>query len=243
MTRAVAIIPARGGSKGIPGKNLKPFLGVPLIVHSIRAALAAQTVADVVVSSDDSRILEVAEKAGATGVLRPEDISGDEASSEAALLHAAGACRACDDAETLVFLQCTSPLTTQDEIDLVVRARERLAADTAFSVVEVHAFLWEIAPDGTGIGVNHDASKPRQRRQDRPHQFRETGAIYALRKSGFLKARQRFFGKSVPVVLPEATEIDLDTPRDWIALEAFAVASGRGPRNVSRIKDPSVGDG
>ncbi|WP_299814713.1 NTP transferase domain-containing protein [uncultured Roseibium sp.] len=229
MKRAVAIIPARGGSKGIPGKNVKPFLGEPLIAHAIRAALAAETVSDVVVSSDDPGILDVAARYGATCVLRPAEIAGDEASSEAALLHAVGARRECEDAETIVFLQCTSPLTTPDEIDLVVRTGERLAADTAFSVVEVHAFLWEIAPDGTGIGVNHDASKPRQRRQDRPEQFRETGAIYALRKSGFIEAGQRFFGKSVPVVLPDATEIDLDTPRDWLALEAFAVACGRKP--------------
>ena len=222
MERAVAIIPARGGSKGIPGKNIKPFLGIPLVVHSIRAALAAETVSDVVVTSDDPAILEVARQAGAIPLLRPIEISGDEASSESALLHAIEMCDVCRDAQTIVFLQCTSPLTTADEIDSVVRARERLEADTAFSVVEVHAFLWEIAPDGTGIGINHDATQPRQRRQDRPAQFRETGAIYALEKEGFCKAGQRFFGKSVPVVLTGATEIDLDTPKDWIALEAFS---------------------
>ena len=135
---------------------------------------------------------------------------------------ASGCTTSCADADTIVMLQCTSPLTTSEEIDMVVRERERLNADTAFSVVEVHAFLWEIAEDGTGIGVNHDASKPRQRRQDRPRQFRETGAIYALRKEGFAAAGQRFFGRSVPVILSEATEIDLDTPRDWITLEAYA---------------------
>jgi CMP-N-acetylneuraminic acid synthetase len=225
--RAVAVIPARGGSKGIPGKNIKPFLGLPLVAHSIRAALAAETVDEVIVSSDDDAILAVAEAHGATGLKRPLDISGDEASSESALLHAVGAHDGCAAAATLVMLQCTSPLTTAAEIDLVVSERARLGADTAFSVVEVHAFLWRIAPDGSGIGVNHDASKPRQRRQDRPEEFRETGAIYAFEKTGFCAAGQRFFGKSVPVVLPEATEIDLDTPKDWIALEAFARASGR----------------
>ncbi|MBN9669923.1 cytidylyltransferase domain-containing protein [Roseibium aggregatum] len=229
MKRSVAIIPARGGSKGIPGKNIKPFLGEPLVVHTIRAALAAESVNDVIVTSDDPKILAVAEQAGAIPVLRPAEISGDTASSESALLHTIETSEACRAADTIVFLQCTSPLTTSDEIDLVVRAREHLEADTAFSVVEVHAFLWEIAADGTGVGVNHDATRPRQRRQDRPEQFRETGAIYALRKDGFRAAGQRFFGKSVPVVLADATEIDLDTPRDWIALEAFAKASGRVP--------------
>jgi CMP-N-acetylneuraminic acid synthetase len=225
--RTVAIVPARGGSKGIPGKNIKPFLGLPLVAHSIRAALAAETVAEVIVSSDDDAILATAREYGATCVRRPSEISGDEASSESAVLHALQTVPSCANAETVVMLQCTSPLTTSAEIDLVVRERSRSEADTTFSVVEVHAFLWEIAPDGTGIGVNHDAAKPRQRRQDRPRQFRETGAIYALGKEGFTAAGQRFFGRSVPVILEDATEIDLDTPRDWIALEAFARATGK----------------
>ncbi|MBO6506875.1 MAG: acylneuraminate cytidylyltransferase family protein [Roseibium sp.] len=227
MERAVAIIPARGGSKGIPGKNIKPFLGRPLIAHSIEAARNAGSVSEVLVTSDDDGILAVAEQYGAIGVRRPGEISGDEASSESALLHAIETHDACRNADTIVFLQCTAPLTTSEEIDKVVEARHRLGADTAFSVVEVHAFLWRINPDGTGIGVNHDITRPRQRRQDRPEEFRETGAIYALRKDGFVQSGQRFFGKSVPVPLPGATEIDLDTHQDWLSLEAFAIASGR----------------
>ncbi|GAA0782937.1 acylneuraminate cytidylyltransferase family protein [Roseibium denhamense] len=227
MTRTVAIIPARGGSKGIPGKNIKPFLGTPLVGHAIKAALGAETVTDVIVSSDDDKILRVAEAFGATPLKRPPGISGDEASSESAVLHAIGALEICQQAETLLFLQCTSPLTTSAEIDQVVRSRIELKGDTAFSVVEVHAFLWEIGEDGSGYGVNHDASKPRQRRQDRPRQYRETGAIYALDRKGFAEAGQRFFGRSVPVVLSDAVEIDLDTPRDWLALEAYARSVGQ----------------
>lgn len=225
MTGAVAIIPARGGSKGIPGKNIKPFLGVPLIGHMIRAALAAETIDDVIVSSDDDKILEVAKDFGADVLKRPPEISGDEASSEAAVLHAIEIHEACRNAEIVLFLQCTSPLTTSTQIDRVVNTLEDKKADMSFSVVEVHAFLWEIAPDGTGIGINHDSTKPRQRRQDRPPQYRETGAIYALRKDGFAASGQRFFGKSMPVVLEDAVEIDLDTMKDWVALEAYAKAT------------------
>jgi CMP-N-acetylneuraminic acid synthetase len=233
MERAVAIIPARGGSKGIPGKNIKPFLGLPLIAHSIKAALNSTTISEVLVTSDDDAILAIAEEYGAVAIKRPADISGDEASSESALLHAIHSHAACETADTIVFLQCTAPLTTSGEIDKVVLERNRLAADTAFSVVEVHSFLWEIKPDGTGVGVNHDICKPRQRRQDRPDEFRETGAIYALGKDGFVKSGQRFFGKNVPVVLPDATEIDLDTQRDWLSLETYAIASGRVAKTTS----------
>ena len=220
--KTVAVIPARGGSKGIPGKNIKPFLGLPLVAHAILAARKAQTITDVVVSSDDDAILQVADNYGASILRRPAGISGDEASSESAMLHAIETHPACQEADVMVMMQCTSPLTTAEQIDLVVQERARLRADTAFSVVEVHAFLWEIAEDGTGVGVNHDASKPRQRRQDRPRQFRETGAIYAFDKKGFVAAGQRFFGRSVPVNLPDAPEVDLDTMKDWIALEGLA---------------------
>lgn len=222
MSHTVAIIPARGGSKGIPGKNIRPFLGVPLIAHSVKAALAAETVDEVLVSSDDPAILETAEAFGAGGVRRPAEIAGDEASSEAALLHAISTHPGCRNAETIVFLQCTSPLTTAGEIDFVVRERTRLSADMAFSVIETHAFLWEIAKDGSGIGVNHDASRQRQRRQDRPRQYRETGAVYVLGKDGFVAAGQRFFGRIVPIILPGSAEIELDSPADWEALEALA---------------------
>ncbi|MEP3049351.1 MAG: acylneuraminate cytidylyltransferase family protein [Roseibium sp.] len=222
MEQVVAIIPARGGSKGIPGKNIKPFLGVPLVAHSIQAALGAETVSNVIVSSDDDAILNVADDYGALALKRPLGISGDEASTESAVLHALATVEVCQAADTVVFLQCTAPLTTSAEIDQVVRSLTETNADTAFSVVDVHAFLWEIASDGSGVGVNHDATKPRQRRQDRNKEYRETGAIYALRKDAFIEAGERFFGRSVPVVLPNAVEIDLDTPRDWALLEAYA---------------------
>lgn len=225
MERVAAIIPARGGSKGIPGKNIKPFLGGPLVAHAIRAALGARTLSDVIVSSDDWAILDVARAYGAQALERPADISGDEASSESAVLHAIAENEACRRADTIVFLQCTAPLTTSEEIDLVVRTRTETNADTAFSVIEAHAFLWRLSPDGSGRGVNHDETQPRQRRQDRPAEYRETGAVYALRKDGFVDVGHRFFGRSVPVVLPNAVEIDLDTPRDWLALEAYARAA------------------
>ncbi|WP_428526417.1 acylneuraminate cytidylyltransferase family protein [Roseibium sp.] len=225
MKKAVAIIPARGGSKGIPHKNIKAFLGLPLVVHSIKAAFAAKTISNVVVSSDDEEILQIAQAHGAIPLKRPGEIAGDEASSEAALIHAISSVPACSEADTVVFLQCTSPLTTADEIDHVVSAFRETGADTAFSVVEKHAFLWGISEDGSGFGINHDASKPRQRRQDRVPEYQETGAIYALKKDGFVQYGQRFFGKSVPVPIDGAVEIEIDTPRDWATLEAYARAS------------------
>ena len=224
MAKVTAIIPARGGSKGIPGKNLKPFLGVPLVAHAIRAARAAQSVDAVLVSSDNPEILALSGQEGAEQIRRPESISGDLASSESAVLHAVETHPDAADADILVMLQCTAPLTSGTEIDQIVDAVASGGADTAFSVVETHVFLWHLSPDGTGIGVNHDPSKPRQRRQDRMPEYRETGAIYAFERYGFVKAGERFFGRSVPVPLENAVEIDLDTDKDWRVLESYVRA-------------------
>ncbi len=220
--QVTAIIPARGGSKGIPKKNIKPFMGEPLIARTIRAASSATLVDDVVVTSDDESILAIAEEHGAETVLRPDALSQDTSSSESALLHAIETSAICSNAEVIVFLQCTSPFTTPQEIDLVINALKSERADVAFGAVEVHVFLWEIAVDGSGVGVNHDAALPRQRRQDRPKQYRETGAIYAMQKDGFLSAGSRFFGRVVPVELPGGVDIDLDTPEDWRLAETYA---------------------
>lgn len=221
MAHVTAIIPARGGSKGIPKKNIKPFLGQPLIARSIAAAREARLVDDVIVSSDCPEILDVARKCGADTVLRPPELAEDTSSSEVALLHALETSEAGRKADVVAFLQCTSPFTTSGEIDTVVGALETEQADVTFSALEVHVFLWEINEDGSGRGVNHDAGLPRQRRQDRPRQFRETGAIYAIHKEGLLAAKSRFFGRIVPVELPGAFDIDLDTPRDWELAEAY----------------------
>ena len=120
---ALALIPARGGSKGIPGKNLQTVGGVPLVCRSIRAALASNGVGRVVVSTDDEAIAAAAETEGAEVIRRPAEIAGDTASSESALLHALDVLEKQGPLETeLVFLQCTSPFTTGAQIDAVLAA-------------------------------------------------------------------------------------------------------------------------
>ena len=224
MKKVTAIIPARGGSKGIPQKNLKSFLGAPLVSHSIKAAQAAKLVCNVLVTSDDDEILSVAARYGAETVRRPEELSQDTSPSEEALIHAIQSSEAARGSDVIVFLQCTSPLTSPVEIDLVVQALLDEQADVAVGVIEVHVFLWEIAEDGAGVSINHNHLEPRQRRQDRPRQFRETGAVYALDKAGFLENKSRFFGRVVPVPLPDGVNLDLDTTVDWAVMEAFAKA-------------------
>ena len=215
---ALALIPARGGSKGIPGKNLKPVGGIPLIGRSIRAALVSAGVSRVVVSTDDQGIADVSETHGAEVVMRPADIAGDSASSESALLHALIKL-----AETgplpprLVFLQCTSPFTNGEQIDRVLAALDQPGVNSAFSVAPWHGFLWR----SDGRGINHDPQQPRQRRQDLEPAFLETGAIYAMRTEIFQRIGSRFCAPWQPVVIEDSGP-EIDTPSDLALCRSLA---------------------
>lgn len=203
----VAVIPARGGSKGVPGKNLAPVGGVPLVVRAVRAARAARLVQRVVVSTDDPLIAEVARNAGAEIVARPAELSGDTATSESAVLHALDTIGA--DAVVALLIQCTSPFLTSSDIDAVTGAVLSDGADSAFTAARTHGFLWHL--DGTG--VNHDASQ-RLRRQDRRVEMLETGAAYAMRVEPLRRSGHRFNGRIRPVEVDPARTLEIDDPAD-----------------------------
>jgi N-acylneuraminate cytidylyltransferase len=211
----LAVIPARGGSKGIPRKNLRIVAGVPLVGHAIRAALGSRHVSRVVVSTDDPDIAAVAKKEGAGVVLRPAAISGDTASSEAALLHVLEQLKAVEgyEPDLLVFMQCTSPLTTSGDVDAAVDALSRRNADTALTVSSFHGFLWSETAEGEAVGLNHDKTR-RPLRQELKPEYLENGAVYVIRVAPFLEKKHRFFGKTVISVMPPERSMDIDEPAD-----------------------------
>jgi len=235
-----AIIPARGGSKGVPRKNIRIVAGKPLIAWNIEAAKAAETVDEVVVTTDDSEIAAVAERYGATVVHRPAEISGDTATSESALLHAVqtleGMGRRPDE---VVFLQCTSPLTAAEDIDACVRTMAEKGADTAFTAKEFFYFIWKLLPDGSADGINHD-KRFRPRRQDREPQYEENGAVYVMKTDGFLQAKHRFFGKTVMSIMPESRCLEIDTTFDLQLAEGFLLARER-PQGKPRSLPGKIG--
>ena len=219
---ALALIPARGGSKGIPGKNLQTVGDVPLICRSIRAAQASNGVGRVVVSTDDDAIAEAAEAEGAIVIRRPAAIAGDTASSESALLHALDELEEQGPLETeLVFLQCTSPFTTGAQIDAVLAALREEDCNSSFSVSPWHGFLWR----ADGRGINHNPELPRQRRQDLEPAFLETGAIYAMGVTAFRSCGSRFCPPTKPVVLEEVGP-EIDTPEDLALCRSIAAQKG-----------------
>lgn len=233
----IAIIPARSGSKGIADKNIRPFCGVPLLARTIRAAKAAASVDRVVVSTDSESYAALARGEGAEVVIRPPELSADEASSESALLHALQETKA--EPRWIVFLQCTSPFTRAEDIDRLVGAAEAAGADSGLTAVASHSFVWRNAGDGGVTGVNHDKSV-RLRRQDRDAEFVENGAVYVMDGKGFARHRHRFFGKTVLSEMPEWTRLEIDSANDWAAAEAvfrarMSLGAGTLPEYVALV--------
>ncbi|MFH9426989.1 cytidylyltransferase domain-containing protein [Streptomyces sp. NPDC017615] len=224
--RVLAVIPARGGSKGVPAKNLAPVGGVPLVARAVRACLAAPAVTDVVVSTDDAAVAAAARAAGAEVVTRPAAIAGDTATSEAAVLHALDAFeeRAGAAVDVVLLVQCTSPFLLAEDIGRVAGAVARGGADTAVTVAPFHGFVWrddDPSEPGTGFGVNHDKAV-RPRRQDRPQDLLETGAAYAMDAAGFRAHEHRFFGRTELVRTDPARVLEIDDPHDLARARALA---------------------
>ncbi|WP_093799409.1 acylneuraminate cytidylyltransferase [Streptomyces sp. Wb2n-11] len=227
--RVLAVIPARGGSKGVPAKNLAPVGGVPLVARAVRACRGAGRVTHVVVSTDDPAIAAAARGAGAEVVPRPAGIAGDTATSEAAVLHALDTHEALHGAvvDVVLLVQCTSPFLTSEDVDGVCAAVVEDGADTAHTVAPFHGFVWRESAGSAGDaasaaeGVNHDKSF-RPRRQDRPQDFLETGAAYAMDAAGFRKAGHRFFGRTALVVTDPARVLEIDDPHDLARARALA---------------------
>ena len=175
----VAIIPARGGSKGLKEKNVYPVAGKPLLAWTIQQALASTSIDKVFVSTDSPVIAAVAREYGAEVIVRPHELSGDKASSESAIHHAIGVIELEHEmvVSTVVFLQATSPLRKPGDIDAAVEVFHREGADSLISVTKADDLtLWE-SRKGQWGSVNFDY-RNRGMRQDRPTQFIENGSIY-----------------------------------------------------------------
>ena len=190
--KILCIIPARGGSKGIPKKNIIKFVSKPLISHSITQALNSKYITNVVVSSDSDEILELSKSYGANPIKRPDEISNDTSSSEDAILHTIESIN--DDYEYIVFLQATSPLRTTEDIDNCIEKLLNNNLDSVFSASILEDMLIWKETNNSLESVNYNF-KNRKMRQDSEKQFVENGSIYVFKKEGFIKNNNRLFGK------------------------------------------------
>ena len=218
----LAIIPARGGSKGIPRKNLQPLDGRPLLAHSLEQARDARAVDRVIVSTDDQEIAEVSRRYGAEVVSRPAELAGDTASSESALLHALDVLRERENYEPdlVVFLQATSPLRHVDDIDQSIALLERKGADSLFSACSVHGFIWRrLGEDLQSVTYDHTQ---RQRRQDLDvEDYLENGSIYVFRPWVLREHGNRLGGRMVVYPMDPLHSFQIDEPADLELMEGL----------------------
>jgi CMP-N,N'-diacetyllegionaminic acid synthase len=214
--KIVAIIPARGGSKGIPRKNVKILNGHPLISYSIKAANNSKYIDECYVSTDDDEIFNTSLKYGSKAIKRPDEFATDIASSESVLLHFAQSV----DFDILVFLQCTSPLTHSTDLDNAIEKYFDNNLDTLLSVCEDHGgflcggFTW----DEKLNPINHDG-KRLLRQQIKKKYYRENGAFYIMSKKGLLEHKNRFHGRQGFYEISRWRSFELDEVEDFEFIE------------------------
>lgn len=217
--KVLAIIPARGGSKGLPGKNIKPLCGKPLIAYTIEAALAAKSVERVILTTDDESIATAARKYGVeVPFMRPTELAQDDSSAvdvyRYTLERLNKGCSAAYD--EFVVLQPTSPLRTASDIDAAIDLFRSRKADSVISVCEAdHPPIWAKKIDGEGVLRDYfTESSGVKNRQKIPVAFMPNGAIYVL-KSMLLDRGTYYSDRTFPYKMPVERSIDIDSRIDF----------------------------
>lgn len=217
----ISIIPARGGSKRLPNKNILDFAGKPLVSWTIDAALQSKYINRTIVSSDSEAVLSVANEFGAEALKRPDELSGDFAQSFDAVEHAIKNTGFYD---YVVMLQPTSPLRTAEHIDQAIELLNRKNADAIISVCLVdHPPFWSnTLPEDLSMKSFLDDKVKNKRSQDFEAYYRLNGAIYICRYEKLLKERTFFLNENIyAFIMPQEASIDIDTPMDFKIAEVF----------------------
>lgn len=223
--RVLAIIPARGGSKTLPGKNIKSLLGKPLIGWTIEQAKASRYITEIFVSTDSQEIADVAQTFGVkVPELRPVELASDTATSASFIIYTIeklrGEGRAFD---YIILLEPTSPLRTTEDID---RAIELLTNNSdAQSIVSVcktesahPAFLTRI---NNGFLEPHIDSAQSTRRQDIDKLYYFEGTLYVSRVSAFIERESFYHSKTIPYIVPKWKAFEIDDQEDWFIVESI----------------------
>ena len=218
----VAFIPARGGSKGVPGKNIKPIYNKPLIAWSIEQALQSRLIDRVIVSTDDEGIADCSRTYGAeVPFMRPKSISDDKATTESAMLHFCDWLHDNNQVfDNLLLIQATSPVRAPGRFDDAVKIFEEEGYDSMLSVTLSHRFFWKNPrlPEASYDYLN------RPRRQDIAESnniYIETGSFYITKMDSFLKYKNRLCGKIGIYETPEEESYEIDSLIDFNVCEVI----------------------
>lgn len=213
----IAIIPARGGSKGIPQKNLAEVNGQPLVVIAINAAIQSGVIDSIVVTSDDTSILEIAERSGAIAIRRPAELATDSAAIEDALIHAISHYSLSHSApQVVVLLQPTSPLRKASTISRAVNVfNENGCTGSVYGVTECehHPYKALIA-NGNTLSPVHEVEDLSRSRLTLPRAFRQSGSVYVVSCKEFQNSQSLFNHPVQWIEVDQDEALDIDTVSD-----------------------------
>lgn len=229
--QTIAIIPARGGSKSLPRKNLLPVLGRPLLHYAVRAGLDARSVDRTYVSTEDGETARAARGLGAEVVDRPPELATDESPTLDAVLHALDAIEGQGvEVGTVVLLQPTSPLRTAADVDAAVDLHAKGGCDSVVSVARnEHPPQWSFTIEGGLLSPLMGPEFLRMRRQDVPATYTTVGAVFVSRPTALREFGGFFGGRVRPYVMPQERSIDVDSELD-LAMVELIMSRGAGPR-------------
>lgn len=221
LSRVVAVIPARRGSKRLPLKNLRPLAGWPLVVHSIRAAQRASLVTTVVVSTEDREIADLARAHGAKVIERPPELATDTTQNNEVVRHVVAA----HPHDVIALLQPTSPLRRSSDIDACIAPVLAGQVVSAMTVTEVdhHPGKAVVLDDGLVVPFTNDADME-ARRQDMREVYRQNGAVYAISTEAFLRYNKFYVQPCQAILMPADLSIDIDREID-LQLAEIIIAS------------------
>jgi CMP-N,N'-diacetyllegionaminic acid synthase len=229
--KIIGIIPARGGSKGIPQKNIKLLNGKPLISYTIDAAKKSKFIDHVFVSTDDTQISEISKQYGAEiPCLRPKELAADDTLTLPVIQHMTRYVEEnIDKTDIIITLQPTSPLRTAQDIDNAIQKLIDTDADSVSSVfeVETHPYLTATV-DVDRINWLYSEEK-RGRRQDFPHIYALNGAIYATKREVLLEGNSLYGKDNRAYIMPQERSIDIDNIYDFIQIESILK---KGNKNI-----------
>lgn len=234
MPRVLALIPARGGSKGLPGKNVLPLAGKPLVAWSIEQALATPEIARVVVSTDDPAIAEVARAHGApVPFFRPAELSGDDAPTSSAVVHAINFfAERGEEFDAVLLIEPTSPLRRPEDLSRAIQllADEWDRADSVVSVGAIHTDSPYIAKTLNAEGLVEPLLAPTvaYRRQDLPTAYFPYGIAYLTKVPAFLATLTFYQDRTLGMLVERWQNFEVDDAVDFVCIEAVLRARASG---------------
>lgn len=219
--RVLGVVTARGGSRGIPRKNIRPLCGKPLLEYTAEAALGAKSLSRVILTTEDAEIAEIGKRCGLeTPFIRPVELAGDDTPTLPVLQHAV---RTLEDArdryDAVCLLQPTNPLRRSEHIDRCVEMLVSSGADSVVTMLPVPAEYnphWVYFEDAAGfLRISTGETSPIPRRQDLPPAYHREGSVYVTRRDVLMEQNSLFGTRLAGYLMNPEESVNIDSLEDW----------------------------